>query len=147
MRFVVLAATAIIAGAVVGFMWPADAQSYVSMDSPININGVEAVCTGIGDEAEHDPRWASYPIRVEFSNGGAQYLSGAHVVLGSAGGRTLAALDCAGPWVLFKLSPGSYKLDASLLNNQGGGTRSATFSPPATGQKRVVLDFKLQPNH
>jgi hypothetical protein len=146
MRFVYLAATAIVAGAVAGFLWPAQAQSYVAMDSPITINGVDTVCTGIGDEAQHDPRWLAYPIRVEFSNGGAQYLSGAHVVLSAAGGRTLAALDCAGPWVLFKVSPGSYKIDATLLNNQGGGTRSATVSAPGHGQKRVVLQFHLQPN-
>lgn len=125
---------------------PALAQSYVPMDNPITINGVDTVCTGIGDEAQHDPRWKAYPIRVEFSNGGAQYLSGAHVVLSSTGGKTLAALDCAGPWVLFKLGPGNYTVSATLLSNQGGGERSATFSPPATGQKRVVLQFKLNPN-
>jgi hypothetical protein len=146
MRFVVWAATAIIAGATAGFFWPAQAQSYVSMDNPINVNGIDTVCTGIGDEAQHDPRWAAYPIRIEFSNGGAQYLSGAHVALSAADGKTMAALDCAGPWVLFKLAPGNYKVDASLLNGQGGGIRSATFSPPATGQKRVVLQFKLQAN-
>jgi hypothetical protein len=145
MRFLYLAVAAIIAGSVAGFVWPAQAQSYVSMDNPLNIDGVQAVCTGIGDEAQHDPRWLSYPIRIEFSNGGAQYLSGAHVVL-SQGGKQLAALDCAGSWVLFKVAPGSYTVDATLLNNQGGGTRRAEFSPPAKGQKRVVLQFKLQPN-
>jgi len=145
MRFVYWAVSAVVVGAVVGFIWPAQAQSYVTMDNPITINGVDTVCTGVGDEAQHDPRWAAYPIRVEFSNGGAQYLSGAHVTL-SQGGKTLAALDCAGSWVLFKLAPGSYHVEASLLNNQGGGARSAEFSPPAHGQKRVVLQFKLQPN-
>jgi hypothetical protein len=146
MRFVYWAMTAIVMGGVAGFIWPAQAQSYVTMDNPITINGVETVCTGVGDEAQHDPRWAAYPIRVEFSNGGAQYLSGAHVALSAADGKPLAALDCAGAWVLFKLAPGNYKVDASLLNNQGGGMRSATFSPSAHGQKRVVLQFKLNPN-
>jgi hypothetical protein len=125
---------------------PASAQQYVAMDRPISINGVETVCTGIGDEAQHDARWASYPIRVEFSNGGAQYLSGAHVALSHKGGEPMAALDCAGSWVLFKLAPGSYRVDANLLSGQGGGTKSATFAPPASGQKRVVLQFNLQPN-
>jgi hypothetical protein len=146
MRFLYLAIVAIIAGAIAGYFWPAHAQSYMPMDNPVSIDGVETVCTGIGDEAQHDPRWSNYPIRVEFSNGGAQYLSGAHVALSEAKGKTLATLDCAGAWVLFKLAPGTYKVDATLLYNQGGGTRSATFSPPAKGQKRVVLQFKLQPN-
>jgi hypothetical protein len=145
MRFVWLAVLAVITGAAAGFFWPARAQSYAPMDNPISIDGVQTVCTGIGDEAQHDPRWASYPIRIEFSNGGAQYLSGAHVEL-SHGGKQMAALDCAGSWVLFKLAPGSYTVDATLLNNQGGGTRRAEFSPPARGQKRVELQFKLQPN-
>jgi hypothetical protein len=145
MRFVYLAVSAIVVGAVAGYFWPAQAQSYVSMDNPITVNGIDAVCTGIGDEAQHDPRWAAYPVRVEFSNGGAQYLSGAHVEL-SHDGKPLAAMDCAGSWVLYRLPPGEYKVEASLLNNQGGGARSAVFSPPAKGQKRVVLQFKLQPN-
>jgi hypothetical protein len=146
MKFSTLAAAAILSGGIAGYFWPAQADSYVPMDNPISINGVQSVCTGIGDEAQHDPRWLTYPLRIEFSNGGAQYLSGAHVVLSAAGGKTLAALDCAGPWVLFKVGPGNYKVDATLLNNQGGGTRSAMISPPASGQKRVVLQFKLQPN-
>lgn len=146
MKFSFLAAAAVLSGGIAGYFWPAQADSYVPMDNPISINGVQTVCTGIGDEAQHDPRWLAYPIRVEFSNGGAQYLSGAHVVLSSAGGKTLAALDCAGAWVLFRVPPGTYKIDATLLNNQGGGTRSATVSPPASGQKRVVLSFKLPPN-
>jgi len=146
MRFLYLAILAIIAGAAAGFFWPANAQSFVPMDNPISIDGTQTVCTGIGDEAQHDPRWAGFPIRIEFSNGGAQYLSGAHVVLSTLGGKTLAALDCAGSWVLFKVAPGDYKVDATLLYNQGGGTRSASFSAPEHGQKRVVLQFKLQAN-
>jgi hypothetical protein len=145
-RYTYLAVSAILAGGVAGYFWPARADSFMPMDNPVSVNGVETVCTGIGDEAEHDPRWLSYPIRVEFSNGGAQYLSGAHVEL-SEGGKTLTAVDCAGPWVLFKVAPGNYKIAASLLYDQGGGERSAMVSPPSSGQKRVVLQFKLQPNH
>jgi hypothetical protein len=146
MRFTTLAGLAMLTGGVAGYYWPARADSYVPMDRPITIGGVQTVCTGIGDEAQHDPRWFAYPIRIEFSNDGAQYLSGAHVVLSSADGKPLAALDCAGAWVLFKLEPGNYRVDATLLYNQGGGSRSAAFSPPATGQRRVVLQFKVSPN-
>jgi hypothetical protein len=49
--------------------------------------------------------------------------------------------------VLFQVGPGTYKVTATLTGNQGGGPSSATFSPPATGQKRVILDFKLPANH
>jgi hypothetical protein len=143
MKFLHLALAAVAIGAVAGFLWPASADP-LPMDTPVNADGVESVCTGIGSDQD-DPRWKAYPVRVEFSNGGAQYLAGAHVVL-SSGGKTMTAFDCAGAWVLFKLAPGTYKVTASLLYNQGGGTRSAAFSPPASGQKRVVLQFPKKPN-
>jgi hypothetical protein len=122
------------------------AQGTIGMDQPVTIGTVDTVCTGIGDDAQHDPRWRAYPVRIEFSNGGAQYLSGAHVDLSSAAGKSLASLDCAGPWVLFKVAPGHYKVSATLTGQQGGGASSATFSPPAKGQKRVVLGFHIKPN-
>lgn len=125
---------------------PAFAQGSIPMDQPTTVGTVDTVCTGIGDDAQHDPRWLAYPVRIEFSNGGAQYLSGAHVELSTAAGKPLAALDCDGPWVLFKLGKGAYKVTATLTGQQGGGTASATFSPPVKGQKRVVLSFHIQPN-
>jgi hypothetical protein len=143
MKFVHWALAAVVIGAAAGLIWPAAADP-LPMDNPVTADGVETVCTGIGS-AEDDPRWKGYPVRVEFSNGGAQYLAGVHMTL-SGGGKTLAAFDCAGSWVLFKLPPGSYKADANLLYNQGGGTRSVTFSPPASGQKRVIIQFPKQAN-
>lgn len=126
---------------------PALAQTSVPMDQPLTIGGVDTVCTGIGADAQHDPRWAAYPIRIEFSNGAAQYLSGAHVELSTAEGKHLASVDCDGPWVLFKLAPGRYKVTATLIGEASAGTSSATFSPPASGQKRVELGFRLPANH
>ena len=121
-------------------------QGTIAMDQPTTVGSVETVCTGIGSDAQHDPRWLAYPVRIEFSNGGAHYLSGAHVELFGASGKSMAALDCAGSWVLFKLAPGSYRVNATLMGQPGGGTSSATFSPPRSGQKRVVLGFHIPPN-
>ncbi len=39
----------------------------VPMDTPLPIDGGEMVCTGIGS-GKDDPRWADYPVRIEFSN-------------------------------------------------------------------------------
>ena len=125
---------------------PASAQETIAMDQPAHVGKVDTVCTGIGDDAQHDPRWLAYPVRIEFSNGAAQYVSGAHVELFSGAGEPLAAFDCAGPWVLFKLAPGKYHVNAKLTGQQGGGTASAMFSPPSHGQKRVVLRFGTQAN-
>jgi len=111
------------------------------MDTPVPINGVEAVCTGIGS-GKDDPRWAEYPIRVEFSNGAAQYLAGVHVELAAKKQGQIASLDCAGSWVLFRLPPGSYKVTAELTGQPGAQPHSAMFttsgSPP---QKRVEVQF------
>jgi hypothetical protein len=119
-------------------------QGALPMDTPTTVGGVDAVCTGIGEQAQN-PQWLAYPVRIEFSNGGAQYLSGAHVDLTSAGGRPIASVDCNGPWVLFRVQPGSYKVTAILMS-QPGGTSSATITAPRSGQKRIVLDFKVGPN-
>jgi hypothetical protein len=123
MRFVHLAVAAVAAGAIVGFVWPANAD-------PV---------------AMADPRWKAYPVRVEFSNGGQQYLSGAHVTL-SKGGQSLASFDCSGAWVLFKVEPGSYKVSATITDQPGAGEKSATFMAPASGQKRVIIVFPTAKN-
>ena len=133
------------AGAAIALTLPAlaaHAASPMPMDVPISIDGTETVCTGIGDEAQSDPRWKTYPVRVEFSNKLMHYLSGAHVALKDGTGKTMATVDCAGAWVLFKLEPAKYAVEASLLW-QASETSSATFDAPATGQKRVVLRFEV----
>src|ERR1041385_9214351 len=101
MRYWILAAGAIAAGTVLGFIWPVMADP-MPMDRAVTMNGIETACTGVGS-AQDDPQWKDYPIRVEFSNGGAQYLAGAHITL-AQGGKTLADFDCSGSWVLFRLS-------------------------------------------
>jgi hypothetical protein len=110
----------------------------MAMDTPVPSNGVETVCTGVGS-AKDDPQWAAYPIRIEFSNGGAQYLSGAHVTL-SNGGHAVADLNCAGPWVLVKGTPGSYHVTASMNGSQAQPA-TAGFTLGGGSQKRVVLRF------
>jgi len=117
----------------------AQAEDPMVMDQPVTISGIETVCTGIS-ESKLDPRWHAYPVRVEFSNKAAQYVVGAHVVLAKADGTALSQFDCPASWVLFKLAPGKYKVTASIGSGPGD-TADADFSPPAKGQKRVVLRF------
>ncbi len=146
MKFVYAAVAAVFVGGIAGYCWPARADDSVPLDDPVSVSGIPTVCTGIGDDAQHDPRWAAYPVRVEFANRGGQFVSGAHLVLSTSGGKTLATLDCAGPWVLFKLGPGSYKATATLSGDASGTAHSVSFSPPASGQKRVAIVFPLAAN-
>ncbi|HXC54883.1 MAG TPA: hypothetical protein VNU97_06285 [Rhizomicrobium sp.] len=110
----------------------------MAMDTPVSFNGVDTVCTGVGS-AKDDPQWAAYPIRIEFSNGGAQYLSGAHVTL-TDGGKTVADVNCAGPWVLVRGTPGAYRVTASM-NGSAAKPATAAFTLGNGAQKRVVLRF------
>ena len=121
-------------------------QQHMPMDTPVPVGGVLAVCAGVGEGAENDPRWTSFPIRLVFSNKGAQYLSGVHVDLATQSGKSIGSLDCDGPWVLLGVSPGTYRVSATLLSQTGGGTASTTFTPPSSGQKRVELQFPLAQN-
>lgn len=120
-------------------------QGGIPMDTPTTIGGIETVCTGIGSPQRQNPQWLAYPVRIEFANTGAQHVLGAHVDLTSSGGQPLASLDCHGPLVLFRLNPGTYRVRATLFS-QPGGTASATFQAPRTGQRRVVLTFNVGPN-
>ena len=108
----------------------------MAMDTAVSFGGVQAVCTGVGS-AKDDPQWSAYPIKLEFSNGGAQFLSGAHVTLSGAGS---ADLNCAGPWVLVKGTPGTYHVTASI-NGSSAKPASATFTLGNGAQKRVELRF------
>ena len=80
-------------------------------------------------------------MRVEFSNAAAQFLSGMHVKLSSAG-KDVAEFTCWAPWVLVKApAGGSYKVTASLSGHADSPVKSATFVVPASGQKRVDIAF------
>lgn len=136
MRLFLMAATA--AGfAFATALMMADEASAVQ-DTPTTINGVEAVCTGVGS-AKDDPRWSAYPVKIVLSTPGGANLANAHVTL-MKGNQEVAGLDCDAPWILFKPPAGSYTAAASLI----GGTRSAhaSFSTSGGGaQKEVTLVF------
>jgi hypothetical protein len=110
------------------------------MDTPVMLGQVETVCTGIG-EGKNDPHWKTYPIRVEFADGAAHYIAGAHVVLADVAGTNVAEFDCSGSWVLMRMPRGLYTVTARI----GTATSSAKFDLPQTGQRRVVLRFAGAP--
>ena len=106
------------------------------MDTPMSMRAIEAVCTGITADTRADPRWSAYPLRIEVVNAGGEYLADAQVTL-SKGDEALAAVNCAGPWVLFKVMPGAYTVSAEI----SGVTKNARATVGGSGQARVVLRF------
>ena len=106
------------------------------LDKPMSMRAIEAVCTGVTLDTRSDPRWATYPLRIEVVGGGGEYLGDAQVTL-SKGDETLAAVNCGGPWVLFKVMPGAYGVSAEI----GGITKTARVNVGGSAQARVVLRF------
>lgn len=115
----------------------------MAMDTPVSLNGIETVCTGVGS-GKDDPRWASYPIRIEFANAGAQNLSGAHLMI-SSGGKPVADINCLGPWVLVKGGSGSYQATATIAGSSAQPATGTFHIGNGGGQARIVLRFMDMP--
>ena len=109
-------------------------------DTPVTINGVEAVCTGVGS-AKDDPRWSAYPVKIVLATSGGANLANAHVSI-ARGGKEIAGLDCDAPWILFKPAAGSYSATATLIGGSGM-SRTVNFTAPSSGQKEVPIAFPV----
>ncbi len=118
---------------------PQSLVTIIPLDGEATVGGVKAACTGIG-QTRDDPKWAAYPVRVEFSNAANEYLIGATVQVRTAAGKPLLAVDCDGPWVLLDLPPGRYVVEGRI-DMSPAKPRSAPVTPPRSGQIRVVLQF------
>ena len=120
-------------------------QALAVQDTPTNINGVEAVCTGVGS-AKDDPRWAAYPVKIVLATTDGANLANAHVSL-SKNGKEVAGLDCDAPWILFKPLPGNYTATATLIGGSGAPVSSQTFTTGGDGaQKEITLTFNRPSN-
>ncbi len=118
------------------------AAAVLPMDAPVKMGDITAVCSGVGSDKDSNS-FASYPIRLEFSNSGAQFVSNEHVKLMNNTGAVLAEFDCQGPWVLLQLPKGLYSVTASIAGSTQAPA-TVKFSPPPTGQKRVGIQFRAE---
>jgi hypothetical protein len=99
---------------------------------PMNIGGVETVCTGTTTDVRDDPRWQAYSLRLEFAGKDGQYLGDEMVNV--AGNGQSVSVHCAGPWVLMNLPKGAYKVSADVA---GAGHQDLTVQAPG----RVIVRF------
>ena len=112
----------------------------VAVDTETTVGGVPVACTGIGLDARNEPRWQAYPLRVELSNAINEYLAGGVVTVRAVGGAPLLSARCDAPWLLLRLPPGRYAIQAEA---EGSTMKpAAAVTPPASGQMRVVLQFR-----
>lgn len=119
----------------------ADEVRKLPPDEPVVVNGLDLACTGVGEDARNDPRWTAYPVRIEFANADAQYLSDAVLAVATADGEQLFEVTCDSPWVLAKLEPGKYMLTAIYE----GIVKTEKFTAPKSGQGRFVVRFPEVP--
>lgn len=115
----------------------ADNTTALPPDQPVDVNGYQLACTGIGDEAQQDPRWKAFPVRLEFAGGNAQYLADVKASVLDAKGKELFKVSCDSPWLLVKLVPGKYKVVGSFRTF----TKTSNFIAPKKGQARIIVRF------
>lgn len=110
-------------------------------DQPVVVNGLDLVCTGVGEDARNDPHWAAYPVRIEFANADAQYLSDVVLSVARADGTMMFEVTCDSPWILAGLEPGKYVLHATFESF----AKTEKFTAPKSGQARFVVRFPEVP--
>jgi hypothetical protein len=116
------------------------APTMLTLNSETTVEGVPVGCTGIG-QSRHDARWNAYSVRVDFAKPGGHLLADVEVTLSRPDGTALLDVGCPGPQVLFKLPPGSYRVEGRLTKSPNAQPQNATISPPASGQRVVTLRF------
>ena len=87
-------------------------------DQEQQYKGVAYVCTGVG-ESKEDPKWKVYPLKLMFAGSGRAYVSEVKAEIKDSSGQIMLKTECDGPWLLVKLKPGKYQVQASA---EGGGT-------------------------
>jgi hypothetical protein len=112
----------------------------VPLNGETTVGGVPVGCTGIG-QSRHDPKWAAYPVRIDFAKPGGHFLADVEVSLSRADGTAVAEVSCPGPQVLFKLPAGSYRVEGRLTKSPNAKPQTATVTAPTSGQRVVTLRF------
>ncbi|HXQ12703.1 MAG TPA: hypothetical protein VN805_17060 [Caulobacteraceae bacterium] len=102
----------------------------VPLDTETTVGGVPVACTGVG-ESKLNPHWNSYPVRVEFSGADNGLLADEALTIFDDAGAEVVSVACAGPWILLKLPPGSYRIEGRLPKTQ---------AMPQSGYFRVTPD-------
>jgi hypothetical protein len=110
---------------------------------PTDLHGIQAVCTGVDEDSRKDPRWAAYPLKLEFAAKNGEYLAFAQVTVKDAKGQMVLSVRCPGAWLLLGLPPGEYK---AMVAVPDAPPQTVTVAVPKSGQKSMVLHFPKPPD-
>jgi hypothetical protein len=108
-------------------------------NKPVDVGGVQAVCTGVDLDSREDPRWSAFPLKLEFASTTGAYVAFAQVAVADAKGQNVLSVRCPGAWLLLGLPPGEYK---TVVAVPAAGEQVVPFMVPRTGQKSVVVRFR-----
>lgn len=113
------------------------------LDTVKQANGIEYACTGVGDEAQEDPRWSEFPAKLVFAEKGGAYLSNVAVRITDAkSGKVVFDGGCRyAPWLVLGLEPGRYEVTAEA---SGFRTETVTLDVKESGQTERTIHFQAE---
>jgi hypothetical protein len=120
--------------AVLAIALPAWAQEG---DPILEANGVKYACAGVGKASRNDPRWAAFPVRLEFAAANGDFLGDPAVTVTDGAGKQVFSAQCNGPWVLIELPAGSYKVHAT--GQKGQYAKDFALAVKSGGQTRKTI--------
>lgn len=115
-------------------------ETAIGIEESASVNGVNAMCTGVGITAREEAMNNGYPLRVEIAGRNGQYLGDTIVELSGGGLAQPIAVGCSGPWVLFDVPAGSYSV-TTLAEGHDGESKTASVNVGGAGQARIVMQF------
>ena len=106
-------------------------------------NGIPYASGGIGLESRQAllAKQGDYNLMVTLARRDGHYLGGATIAIRDRTGKTVLEIEAEGPWILAKLPPGIYTVDAKV----GSAARSSRVAIAAKGLKRVRLIWDREP--
>ena len=113
----------------------ANAQS--GGDPILEANGVKYACAGVGKASRGDPRWTSFPVKLQFAAANGDFLGDPAVTVTDGSGKQVFQAQCNGPWVLIELPAGSYKVHAT--GQKGAYAKDFALSVKASGQTSKTI--------
>jgi hypothetical protein len=111
---------------------PFAALAQAGGDPILDANGIKYACAGVGKASRGDPRWASFPVKLEFAAANGDFLGDPAVTVTDGSGQPVFQAQCNGPWVLIELPAGSYKVHAT--GQQGQYAKQFPLSVKPGGQ-------------
>ena len=106
-------------------------------------NGIPYASGGIGLDSRQalHAKKGDYNLMVTLARRDGHYLGGATITIRDQAGKVVLEIEAEGPWVLAKLPPGTYTVNAKA----GQVTRSGAVSVRAKGLKQVRLTWNSEP--